>query len=146
ETLPATREMLPVSALPLIGWSLLIRSTVGLVIFHRKRFLALVLLGVVGLFVSMGFVYFSAPDLALTQISVEVVTIILLLLALNFLPRETPTESSPTRRLRDAGIAIVGGVALALMETLNDFGAVQFFGVDTFTTGIYRTWFGMGEA
>jgi len=42
--------------------------------------------------------------------------------------------------------AIVGGLALALMETLNDFGAVQFFGVDTFTTGIYRTWFGMGEA
>jgi len=42
--------------------------------------------------------------------------------------------------------AIVGGLALALMEALNDFGAVQFFGVDTFTTGIYRTWFGMGEA
>jgi iron(III) transport system permease protein len=41
--------------------------------------------------------------------------------------------------------AIVGGVALALMEALNDFGAVQFFGVDTFTTGIYRTWFGLGE-
>lgn len=42
--------------------------------------------------------------------------------------------------------AIVGGTALALMETLNEFGAVQFFGIDTFTTGIYRTWFGMGEA
>jgi len=41
--------------------------------------------------------------------------------------------------------AIAGGVALALMETLNDFGAMQFFGVDTFTTGIYRTWFGLGE-
>ncbi|PMR67297.1 ABC transporter permease [Halomonas heilongjiangensis] len=41
--------------------------------------------------------------------------------------------------------AIIGGVSLALMETLNEFGAVQFFGVDTFTTGIYRTWFGMGE-
>jgi len=41
--------------------------------------------------------------------------------------------------------ALVGGVALALMEALNDFGAVQFFGVDTFTTGIYRTWFGLGE-
>jgi len=41
--------------------------------------------------------------------------------------------------------ALVGGVSLALMETLNEFGAVQFFGVDTFTTGIYRTWFGMGE-
>jgi len=41
--------------------------------------------------------------------------------------------------------ALVGGVSLALMETLNEFGAVQYFGVDTFTTGIYRTWFGLGE-
>ncbi|MBA2780933.1 iron ABC transporter permease [Halomonas kenyensis] len=41
--------------------------------------------------------------------------------------------------------AIVAGVSLVLMETLNEFGAVQFFGVDTFTTGIYRTWFGLGE-
>jgi iron(III) transport system permease protein len=41
--------------------------------------------------------------------------------------------------------AIVAGLALALMETLNDFGTVQYFGVDTFTTGIYRTWFGLGE-
>ena len=39
----------------------------------------------------------------------------------------------------------MAGLALALMETLNDFGTVQFFGVDTFTTGIYRTWFGLGE-
>ena len=41
--------------------------------------------------------------------------------------------------------SIMAGLSLALMETLNDFGAVQFFGVSTFTTGIYRTWFGMGE-
>ncbi|GIL38891.1 ABC transporter permease [Roseiterribacter gracilis] len=41
--------------------------------------------------------------------------------------------------------AIVGGLALALMETLADFGTVSYFGVDTFTTGIYRTWFAMGE-
>jgi iron(III) transport system permease protein len=41
--------------------------------------------------------------------------------------------------------AIIGGVSLVLMETLNEFGAVQFFGVDTFTTGIYRTWYGLGE-
>ncbi len=41
--------------------------------------------------------------------------------------------------------AIATGVALALMETLNDFGTVQYFAVDTFTTGIFRTWFGMGE-
>lgn len=42
-----------------------------------------------------------------------------------------------------AGIA--AGLALALMETLNDFGTVEYFGVQTFTTGIYRTWFGLGE-
>ena len=41
--------------------------------------------------------------------------------------------------------AVTAGLALALMETLNDFGTVQFFGVETFTTGIYRTWFGLGE-
>lgn len=41
--------------------------------------------------------------------------------------------------------AIAAGLALALMETLNDFGTVQYLGVNTFTTGIYRTWFGLGE-
>jgi iron(III) transport system permease protein len=41
--------------------------------------------------------------------------------------------------------AIMAGVALALMETLSDFGTVDYFGIQTFTTGIYRTWFGLGE-
>ncbi|MBI5166014.1 MAG: iron ABC transporter permease [Magnetospirillum sp.] len=41
--------------------------------------------------------------------------------------------------------AIAAGVALALMETLNDFGTVHYFAVDTFTTGIYRTWLGLGQ-
>ena len=41
--------------------------------------------------------------------------------------------------------AIAAGTALALMETLNDFGTVEYFSVPTFTTGIYRTWFGMGD-
>ncbi len=41
--------------------------------------------------------------------------------------------------------SIAAGVALVLMETLNDYGTVAFFAVDTFTTGIYRTWFGLGE-
>ena len=41
--------------------------------------------------------------------------------------------------------ALLTGAALVMMEALADFGTVQFFGVSTFTTGIYRTWFGMGE-
>jgi len=42
--------------------------------------------------------------------------------------------------------AIVTGLSLALMETLADFGTVEYFGVSTFTTGIFRTWFGLGDA
>lgn len=41
--------------------------------------------------------------------------------------------------------AIAAGLALALMEVVADYGTVQYFGVPTFTTGIYRTWFGLGE-
>jgi iron(III) transport system permease protein len=41
--------------------------------------------------------------------------------------------------------ALTAGLSLALMETLNDYGTVDYFAVPTFTTGIFRTWFGMGE-
>ncbi|MCG6897258.1 MAG: iron ABC transporter permease [Thiocapsa sp.] len=42
--------------------------------------------------------------------------------------------------------AIVAGLTLALMETLADYGTVHYFGVQTFTTGIFRTWFGLDNA
>lgn len=41
--------------------------------------------------------------------------------------------------------AVAAGAALALLETLADFGTVQYYGVHTFTTAIYRTWYGMGD-
>lgn len=41
--------------------------------------------------------------------------------------------------------AIITGLLLALMETLADYGTVQYFGLATFTTGIFRTWFGLGD-
>ena len=41
--------------------------------------------------------------------------------------------------------AMAAGCALALMETLADYGAVSYFAVDTFTTGIYKAWFGLGD-
>ncbi len=41
--------------------------------------------------------------------------------------------------------AVAAGAALALMETIADFGAVAYFGVPTFTTGIYQAWFSMGD-
>ena len=42
--------------------------------------------------------------------------------------------------------AIVAGLSLALMETLADYGIVSYFGIGVFTTGIFRTWFGLGDS
>lgn len=106
-----TYKMQPAGIIPFAGWLMLVAATFGMVMMHRNRLLSLILIGIVGLMVSIGFVYFSAPDLAMTQFTVEVVTIILLLLALNFLPNKTPTESSVLRRVRDTGVAIIGGIA-----------------------------------
>ncbi|MEI4263266.1 monovalent cation/H+ antiporter subunit A [Roseovarius sp. D0-M9] len=107
----ADYAMAPLDTIAVAGWLMLIAAALGLVFLHRNRLLALILLGIVGLMVSIGFVHFSAPDLAMTQFTVEVVTIILLLLALNFLPNRTPAESTILQRMRDAGIAIAGGLA-----------------------------------
>lgn len=41
--------------------------------------------------------------------------------------------------------AVAGGIALAGMEVLNDYGTVKYFGVDTFTSGIFRAWFSFGD-
>lgn len=57
----------------------------------------------------------------------------------------TPFQSFYKIALPLARPSIAAGMALSLMETLNDFGTVDYFGVQTFTTGIYRTWFGLGE-
>ena len=106
-----TRHAQPADPVVIAGWGMLVAAVVGLVLLHRNRLLSLILIGIVGLIVSIGFVFFSAPDLAMTQFTVEVVTIILLLLALNFLPKHTPVESSVLRRMRDAGVAVAGGLA-----------------------------------
>ncbi|KUJ86200.1 cation:proton antiporter [Ruegeria marisrubri] len=127
-----TRIPLPAPIIPIIGWICLVGATLAIMYFHRNRLLSLVLIGVVGLIVSMAFNYLSAPDLALTQISVETVSMILLLLSLNFLPTETPWDSSARRRWRDAAISVVaglgtGGLIYALMmrdfafPTISDF-------------------------
>lgn len=84
-------------------------------VWHRERFYALVLLSVVGLVVALTFARFSAPDLAMTQLSVEVVTIVLLMLALYYMPSWTPMESSKTQRIRDILIALVAGTGMTVI-------------------------------
>ncbi len=85
------------------------------VFIHHNRVAALLVMGVVGLILSLAFVRFSAPDLALTQISVEVVTIILLMLALYFLPQITPHDSDRSRVVRDIVLASAAGLGVGLL-------------------------------
>jgi multicomponent K+:H+ antiporter subunit A len=105
------RPQIPIDFVMIAGATLLCVSSVATVIWHHQRLLAILLLSVVGMVVAIGFALFSAPDLALTQLSVEVVTIVLLLLALHFLPQRIRNFSSPNRIIRDASLAVlIGGV------------------------------------
>jgi multicomponent K+:H+ antiporter subunit A len=88
--------------------------------FHRLA--ALACAGVAGLVTCLTFVWFSAPDLALTQLLVEIVTVVLLLLGLRWLPKRVPLEWSMARigaalprRLRDLAIAVAAGGGLATL-------------------------------
>ncbi len=125
-----TRSMLELNGVVLTGAILLAVSAMATVFWHRERLSALLALSVVGLVVSVAFAYFSAPDLALTQLAVEIVTIVLLLLALFFLPQRLPKESSPRRITRDITISaliggVVGTVCFAIMtrpaDSISDF-------------------------
>ncbi|MBI5131939.1 MAG: monovalent cation/H+ antiporter subunit A [Rhodopseudomonas palustris] len=124
------RAMLPVNLPAAVAWILLIAASVAVMLFHVHRLLTLILSSVVGLIVSLTFMQFSAPDLALTQISVEVVTVILLLLALNLLPKITPAEPRLGRKLRDVALAGGGGLgaaALAYAVMTRDLGSISDF-------------------
>lgn len=90
--------------------------------FHR--FAAMILLGGAGLVTCMTFVWFSAPDLALTQLVVEIATTVLILLGLRWLPQRLPTASMDARirdgirRYRDMIVAAAAGMGLALTSYL----------------------------
>ena len=84
------------------------------------RFAALIMVGVAGLATVLTFAWFSAPDLALTQLVVETVTLILILLGLRWLPRRLEnadprrtTYRARLRRSRDFTIAVLAGAAVA---------------------------------
>jgi multicomponent K+:H+ antiporter subunit A len=93
--------------------------------YHRLA--ALSLAGAAGLATCMTFVWFSAPDLALTQLVVEMVTLVLILLGLRWLPPRFKSIDEElrslgarvrarTRRLRDLGLAIIAGVGMAALS------------------------------
>ncbi|WP_043527993.1 monovalent cation/H+ antiporter subunit A [Litchfieldella xinjiangensis] len=115
-TLAGDKPSQPLDGVLILGAALLIFGAVGTAVTHRYRLISLLMLSVVGLLVSLTFARFSAPDLALTQLSVEVVTMILLMLALFFLPQKTPRESTAKRNIRDLLLAGSLGMVVASLN------------------------------
>jgi len=101
-------------------WAMLVAAVAMTLRLHRHRLLAVIVVGVAGLVVSLTFAFLSAPDLALTQLLVEMVTLVLLLLAMNYLPPSSPPERARRRKIRDGVVALaaglgVGGLAYAML-------------------------------
>jgi multicomponent K+:H+ antiporter subunit A len=120
---PGDRPRLPASPAFALLWLIGMVCAVGVAVqakFHRM--VALTLLGGAGLVTSLTFVWFSAPDLALTQLVVEVVTTILFLLGLRWLPMRRQDVVPPLtwrdhgRRARDLALAAGAGSGLALLS------------------------------
>jgi multicomponent K+:H+ antiporter subunit A len=104
----------PMPAVPFgfVVWGVAMLGALGVVRSHRTRIVAVILAGVVGLVAAITFAYFSAPDLSLTQLAVEVVTTVLLLMALARLPWATPRESTRRRLARDTALAVAAGAGV----------------------------------
>ncbi|MBL3556105.1 MULTISPECIES: monovalent cation/H+ antiporter subunit A [Marinobacter] len=103
-----------VNPMVVFGAVILCLSAIGVALFHHQRLPALLLLSVTGLFVTLAFAQFSAPDLALTQLSVEVMAVVIMMLALSFLPQTSPRESGAGRIARDLVLAGLAGTGIAL--------------------------------
>ncbi|CAB0152034.1 Na(+)/H(+) antiporter subunit A [Pseudidiomarina piscicola] len=113
------RPQLPVDAISLIGAIVLMLAALATAMLHRQRLTSLMMLSVVGLVVSLVFIHFSAPDLAMTQLVVEAVSIILMILALFFMPQRIPRASSGRRVARDVLLAgTIGGIVGTLNYAL----------------------------
>ncbi|MDB5930303.1 MAG: multisubunit potassium/proton antiporter, PhaB subunit / multisubunit potassium/proton antiporter, partial [Polaromonas sp.] len=91
--------------------------------YHRMA--ALALMGGTGLCVCITFLWFSAPDLALTQLVVEAVTTVLILLGLRWLPKRNESlrlagqagrRGAKLRRLRDLLLSVGAGTGMALLS------------------------------
>ncbi|MEO8419266.1 MAG: monovalent cation/H+ antiporter subunit A, partial [Methylophilaceae bacterium] len=110
--LAAAAYQQPADSAAFAALATLVVGALGATLLHRRRPTAIVFASVVGLAVALTFVRFSAPDLALTQLAVEVVTIVLLLLVLHYLPPASTDQDSGLRLTRDAALAVGAGAGL----------------------------------
>jgi multicomponent K+:H+ antiporter subunit A len=117
------RERLPASRTFVLLWIIGMVCAIGAAVMAKfHRLVAITLMGGAGLVTCLTFVWFSAPDLALTQIVVEVVTTILFLLGLRWLPMRLEQASTRVtlrdraRRARDFLVAVGAGSGLAALS------------------------------
>jgi multicomponent K+:H+ antiporter subunit A len=118
-----SRARLPASPAFVLLWIIGVACALGAAAHARlHRLVALTLLGGAGLVTALTFMWFSAPDLALTQLVVEVVTTMLFLLGLRWLPipredrRERLTRREAARLGRDLVLAVAAGGGLAALS------------------------------
>lgn len=121
---PGSKSLLPVNIYFVLLWAVGGACAIfaaGTAKFHRLS--SLVLLGGAGLVTCASFVWLSAPDLALTQLSVEIITTVLLLLGLRWLPKRwtdpNPEPAGFSARLRRSGdfaLALIGGAGIAWLS------------------------------
>lgn len=105
----------PVDNLSVLATLVAVVAAITTVVIRRQRLLALLMLSVVGLIVSLVFLRLSAPDLAMTQLSVEVVTVLLLMLAMYFLPSHGIVVAGWWQRSRDLFLSLSIGVGVGLL-------------------------------
>jgi multicomponent K+:H+ antiporter subunit A len=110
-----TATSTPLNPIALALWIVGATAALGAAAVHRERLLAIVLVSAVGLTVSLLFAHMSAPDLALTQLLVDLVTMVLMMLALRWLPDKGRSENAPRRKGRDIAVAVLAGGGLAAL-------------------------------
>ncbi len=115
---PANLGLAPFHWIGVVGFILIVAPSLFVVVRRESRLVVLIVVNLLGLMTSLVFVYFSAPDLALTQISVEVVTLILMLLALYFLPKLGREQRPAIQRCGHAMLATTAGLAVGAMSWL----------------------------
>lgn len=106
-------------------------------IFVKSRITAILLNGVLGYSIALFFVYFRAPDLALTQIIVETVTTALFLLCFYFLPEWKPERSGRSRKVMNGIIAVSTGLLVTIIA-LSAQGNPMFDSISSYFENAYE--------
>lgn len=106
------------------------------ILFAQSRLTAILLNGVIGFSIAIFFVFFRAPDLALTQLVIEAVTTILFLVCFNYLPEWKPETLSIRKKVRNGLIAFGGGLMVIIIglavNSYNQFDSISSYYEDSY--------------